>query len=74
MEHSYYPNVAMRYSLISVLTIILAALCYSVRAQETPLSYNIVKRHGGQMDIKSRVGIGTTVTVRLPAVEEAKDA
>jgi PAS domain S-box-containing protein len=30
------------------------------------LSYNIVKRHGGEISVKSRVGEGSQFTVRLP--------
>ena len=30
--------------------------------------YGIIDRHGGKLDIKSQVGQGTTVTVRLPLV------
>jgi two-component system NtrC family sensor kinase len=29
--------------------------------------YGIVERHGGKLDIRSRVGTGTTVVIRLPA-------
>ncbi len=31
------------------------------------ISHGIVERHGGSMKIKSKVGQGTTVTVRLPS-------
>ncbi|MBI1771843.1 MAG: histidine kinase, partial [Burkholderiales bacterium] len=30
------------------------------------LSYGIVKRHGGRIDVKSEVGIGTAFTIWLP--------
>jgi two-component system, OmpR family, phosphate regulon sensor histidine kinase PhoR len=33
---------------------------------------HIVERHRGQLDIESRVGQGTTVTVRLPVVAESE--
>ena len=29
--------------------------------------YGIVDRHGGTLDIRSQVGAGTTVVIRLPA-------
>ncbi len=32
-----------------------------------PLSKALVEQHGGSFDLQSRVGIGTTVTVRFPA-------
>jgi two-component system NtrC family sensor kinase len=33
--------------------------------------YGIVERHGGKLDIKSQVGRGTTVTIRLPLADAA---
>jgi PAS domain S-box-containing protein len=32
-----------------------------------PLAKALVEQHGGVLDLQSRVGVGTTVTVRLPA-------
>ncbi len=32
-----------------------------------PLSKALAELHGGSLDLQSEVGIGTTVTVRLPA-------
>ena len=32
-----------------------------------PLSKALIEQHGGSLDLQSQVGIGTTVTVRLPA-------
>jgi signal transduction histidine kinase len=37
------------------------------------LSYNIVKRHGGEIRLESRVGEGSQFTVLLP-VAEIRDA
>ena len=34
------------------------------------LTYNIVKRHGGEIKVESRVGEGTQFTVLLPAWRE----
>lgn len=34
----------------------------------------LVEAHGGNIEVKSRAGEGTTVTVRLPLVDHAKDA
>lgn len=30
------------------------------------ICYNIVKKHGGDIDVESTVGVGTTFTVKLP--------
>lgn len=32
-----------------------------------PLTKGLVEAHGGELEIKSTVGMGTTVTVRMPA-------
>jgi len=32
-----------------------------------PLSKALVEQHGGTLDLQSKIGVGTTVTVRLPA-------
>ena len=37
------------------------------------LSYNIVKRHGGEISVKSAVGEGSQFTVRLPVRGEVED-
>ena len=33
-----------------------------------PLTKSLVERHGGKLSLKSRVGRGTTITVRFPAL------
>jgi signal transduction histidine kinase len=33
--------------------------------------YGIVRQHGGHVELRTTVGVGTTVIVRLPAVDEA---
>ena len=41
-----------------------------------PLTKSLVEMHGGYLDLQSKVGVGTTVTVRLPAeriVETPRD-
>lgn len=38
------------------------------------LSYNIVKRHGGEINVKSAAGEGSQFTVRLPACHEREDS
>ncbi|MEA3396628.1 MAG: GAF domain-containing protein, partial [Chloroflexota bacterium] len=35
------------------------------------VSHNIVRRHGGEITVQSKVGAGTTFTVRLPAARDA---
>ena len=32
-----------------------------------PLSKSLVELHGGSLDLQSKVGVGTTITIRLPA-------
>jgi two-component system cell cycle sensor histidine kinase PleC len=31
-----------------------------------PLSKQLIELHGGRLDIESSIGVGTTVTIRLP--------
>jgi len=38
-----------------------------------PLTKGLVELHGGSFEIDSEVGVGTTVTVRLPAARVAGD-
>lgn len=38
------------------------------------LSYNIVKRHGGEISVQSNAGEGSQFTVRLPVTPEGHDA
>jgi signal transduction histidine kinase len=35
------------------------------------ISYRIVQEHGGKIDVQSRVGEGTSITVSLPAPQPA---
>ena len=37
------------------------------------ICHTIIKRHGGAIDVKSQVGVGTTFTIFLPACENADD-
>ena len=37
-----------------------------------PVSYGIIKRHGGELFVKSKTGRGTTFTIRLPVAGAAK--
>lgn len=39
-----------------------------------PLSKTLVEMHGGSLDLQSQVGVGTTVTVRLPSERAAEIA
>ena len=34
------------------------------------ITYDIIKKHGGEIAVRSEVGIGSTFTVRIPIVEE----
>ena len=36
------------------------------------ISYRIVQEHGGRIDVETREGAGTTITVSLPTLSEAK--
>eukprot|EP00425_Heterocapsa_triquetra_P042193 CAMPEP_0195088488 /NCGR_PEP_ID=MMETSP0448-20130528/28045_1 /TAXON_ID=66468 /ORGANISM="Heterocapsa triquestra, Strain CCMP 448" /LENGTH=215 /DNA_ID=CAMNT_0040122143 /DNA_START=1 /DNA_END=645 /DNA_ORIENTATION=- len=36
------------------------------------IAYEVVKRHGGNISVTSKVGVGTTFTVRMPTVMEAE--
>lgn len=37
-------------------------------------AYSVVKAHGGQIDVKSEVGVGTEVTIQLPALPDEASA
>jgi CheY-like chemotaxis protein len=37
------------------------------------ISYGIIKRHGGEIDVESEVGRGTTITIRLPINKNNND-
>jgi signal transduction histidine kinase len=39
-----------------------------------PISQRIIENHGGTIEVRSRVGVGSTFTVVLPVFEEAKEA
>jgi two-component system NtrC family sensor kinase len=34
------------------------------------IAYNIIKKHGGTIEVESQVGVGTTFTIRLPADQD----
>jgi two-component system sensor histidine kinase HydH len=38
-----------------------------------PISQRIIENHGGTIEVRSRVGVGSTFTVVLPVFEEAKE-
>jgi len=35
------------------------------------IAYNIVKEHGGEISVDSKVGLGTTFTIKLPVIQRA---
>jgi signal transduction histidine kinase len=37
------------------------------------ISYGIVKRHYGKMDVRSKVGVGTTFVIELPIYRGRED-
>ena len=37
------------------------------------IAYNIIKKHGGDILVQSRVGVGTTFTIQLPAAADGKE-
>jgi signal transduction histidine kinase len=39
-----------------------------------PISQRIIENHGGAIEVRSRIGSGSTFTVALPVYEEAKEA
>ena len=39
-----------------------------------PISQRIIENHGGTIEVRSRVGVGSTFTVVLPVFDEAKEA
>ena len=36
--------------------------------------YGIVRQHGGHVELRTAVGVGTTVIVRIPAIDESTPA
>ena len=37
------------------------------------ISYEVITNHSGQIDVKSELGKGTTMTVRLPRIEDLEE-
>jgi signal transduction histidine kinase len=38
-----------------------------------PISQRIIENHGGIIEVRSRVGVGSTFTVVLPAAEKEEE-
>ncbi len=36
--------------------------------------YSIIERHGGRIEVSSEIGLGTTVTIRLPNIQRLSDS
>ena len=39
-----------------------------------PISQRIIENHGGTIEVRSRVGVGSTFTVVLPVLDEASQS